>query len=282
MKPILKYPGAKWRLAPWIVERLPAHEGYCEPFFGSGAVFFNKPKSRIETINDIDGNIVRFFEVCRQWPNELAEALRLTPYARKEYESCRAFDVGDVEFARRFAVLCCMAFGAGGADDKTGWRNTTASCKNGGPDNPKLWRRMPELVVQAAERLRDAQIECRPAITVIEEYDGPEMLFYCDPPYLLETRSKHGPQYTHEMTEADHERLLDVLLAAHGMVLLSGYDNDLYRDKLRYWSCEKVATTGERAVRRVECLWINPAARERIARQMNIEEMLTMSERARE
>lgn len=274
MQPVLKYPGAKWRLAKWIIERMPEHEGYCEPFFGSGAVFFNKPKSRIETINDIDGNVVRFFQVCRNFPDALAEALYLTPWARMEYENCRGFDVGDVEFARRFAVLCCMAFGSVGADENTGWRNTTGSCNSGGPDNPKLWRRMPALVVQAAERLRDAQIECRPAVTVIKNFDGPEMLFYCDPPYLWETRTKHGPQYAHEMTDEDHVQLLDTLLAARGMVLLSGYDSELYREKLRGWSCEKVTTTGERAVRRTECLWINPAAQERITKQMTIQEVL--------
>lgn len=269
MEPILKYPGAKWRLAQWIIENMPPHEGYCEPFFGSGAVFFNKPKSRIETINDIDGNVVRFFEVCRQWPDELAEALQLTPYARREYENSLAFDVGDVEFARRFAIRCCMAYGPKYATEKNGWRNSTAAKIRGGPDNPKLWRRLPALVGQAAERLRDAQIECRPALDVIRTYDGPDMLFYCDPPYMAETLPGHDRQYLQDMSEEDHARLLDVLNEASGMVLLSGYDSDLYRDKLRDWRCEKEQTTAGRVARRMECLWINPAAEARMSKQLS-------------
>ena len=86
MKAIVKYPGAKWRLAPWIISHFPKHHSYLEPFFGSGAVFFNKPPSNIETINDLDGEVVNFFDCIRKDPERLARNLFLTPYSREVYE----------------------------------------------------------------------------------------------------------------------------------------------------------------------------------------------------
>lgn len=114
MDAILKYPGAKWRLSPWIIEHIPPHESYLEPFFGSGAVFFNKKKARIETINDLDGEVVNFFRVCRERPEELAAALSLTPWARDEREAAYITEENEdpVERARKFAVRCWMTFGA--------------------------------------------------------------------------------------------------------------------------------------------------------------------------
>lgn len=83
---MLKYPGSKWRIAEWIVSMMPEHKSYLEPFFGSGAVFFTKKPSRIETINDLDGEIVNLFRVIRERSEELERAVALTPYRRKEYE----------------------------------------------------------------------------------------------------------------------------------------------------------------------------------------------------
>ncbi len=82
MKPVLKYPGSKWRLAEWIVSLMPPHKSYLEPFFGSGAVFFKKPPSRIETINDLDGEIINLFRCIREQPEELMRAVAYTPYSR--------------------------------------------------------------------------------------------------------------------------------------------------------------------------------------------------------
>ncbi len=127
MKPILKYPGAKWRIAKWILAHMPQHEGYVEPFFGSGAVFFNKRPSRIETINDIDGEVVNFFRVCRARPNELADTIALTPYAREEKDSSvNAVCNDELESARLFAIRCWMTIGGAFATD-SGWRHHTGS-----------------------------------------------------------------------------------------------------------------------------------------------------------
>lgn len=264
MNPILKYPGAKWRLADWILSYMPPHEGYLEPFFGSGAVFFNKKPSRIETINDVDGAVVRFFRTCREKPDELAYAVSLTPWSRLEFlESDFRDGAGDdVEVARQFLVRCWMTFGAR-TRCKTGWRHTTGGKLNGGPDNPKLWRRLPDIIQQVSNRLMNAQIQNKTALDLVKEYSGPDLLIYADPPYMMDTRTLNGDQYRYEMTDQDHQNLLVALKETDAMVLLSGYDCELYRDMLTGWRVESVSTTAERGAIRTECLWINPAAQER-------------------
>lgn len=258
MYPVLKYPGAKWRIAEWIIEKMPPHIGYVEPYFGSGAVFFNKAKSQIETISDIDGSIVRFFKVCREQPEELAYALSLTPWSREEFLQSDFCDeqVSDVEAARQFAVRCWQTFGAR-VRCKTGWRHTTARSRNPGPDNPALWRRLPDVIFQVADRLMDAQIENRPAVEVIEHNNGDDILIYADPPYVKATRSLNGDQYKYEMTDSEHVRMLEALLKHTGTVMLSGYNCDMYNDMLTGWEKHAIRTTAERGVPREEVLWCN-------------------------
>lgn len=86
MKRILNYPGSKWKLARTIVDIMPPHETYIEPFFGSGAVFFNKPAAKVTTINDMDSRIINFFRVCRDNPDKLIEKVWFTPHSREEYQ----------------------------------------------------------------------------------------------------------------------------------------------------------------------------------------------------
>lgn len=260
--PILKYAGAKWRIADWIVAHMPPHISYLEPYFGSGAVFFNKAPSTIETINDIDDSVVNFFRVCRDFPDELAEAIELTPWSRTEYMNCehRSTDDADVERARKFAVDCWMAFG-GRIDQKTGWRHATGRGNSPGPNNAKLWNRIPQAVHQVAARLKDAHIECRPAIEVIRDYNGENILIYADPPYMRGTRSAHGNVYRHEMTDWDHEEMLAALKNHTGPVLISGYENELYRDMLTGWSHLTLGARTELGSARTETLWINRSAK---------------------
>lgn len=268
MTPILKYPGAKWRLAPWIIERMPPHIGYVEPFAGSCAVLLNKPMSRIETINDLDGEVVNFFRVCREYPAELAQVVNLTPWSREEHGVCvdqmrRNTNVDPVERARRFLVATWQTFGA--THGSRSWKVATGSVPQNGPDNAKLWCRLPNSIVEVAERLKLVQIEQRPAVDVLRRFNGPEVLVYADPPYVKGTRTAHGDQYRYEMNDNDHVELLDALNDHKGMVMLSGYDCEMYRDMLGDWRMETVSTVAERGVGRTECLWLNPRAAERTA-----------------
>lgn len=271
MNPTLKYPGAKWRTVDWIISHMPPHKSYLEPFFGSGAVLFNKIPAQYETINDIDGRVVQFFRTCREQPDALAEALSLTPWAREEFDAahdCMPWD-SEVERARKFAVRCWMSFG--GRPDKNGWSITTSASPNPGPCTTKIWHRMPDTVKAVAERLLDVQIDNVPAVDIIRRFNGPECLIYADPPYLRSTRTLNGDQYANEMSDADHEELLKALLDHNGIVMLSGYKSDMYMDMLRGW---RMVTHQERAnlgAPRTECLWINPHG---TYKQMTIEDVM--------
>lgn len=153
----LKYPGAKNRIAGWICGNIPAHDVYLEPFFGSGAVFFNKQPAKIETINDLDDNVVNYFKVIREKSDELISALRMTPYSREEYN--RSFDDmendSDVEMARKFAIKCWMGFGCSNLY-RNGFRSSQQSKS---PNTTKEWNEFPDRLLFVAERLKEAQIE---------------------------------------------------------------------------------------------------------------------------
>lgn len=260
MKTALKYPGSKSALAEQIIQQFPTHKVYLEPYFGSGAVFFKKPPSYMETINDLDGRIVNFFKVCRDYPDELAMAINLTPYARSEYESIKEDHAGEniketddpIENARRFAVRCNQSFG-GTTSAPVGWRHSKVST---GPNCPQLWIKIPKTIIEIAKRLKYAQIENKDAVKLIEDYKTSEVLIYADPPYLSDTRGKR--LYFYEMGSVnEHERLLLSLLSHPGSVILSGYDSDLYNDMLPDWSKIKMQAFDAIGKKRTEVLWLN-------------------------
>ncbi|MFC6545417.1 DNA adenine methylase [Cohnella cellulosilytica] len=118
---ILHYPGSKWAIADWIISHTPPHRVYLEPFFGSGAVFFTKPPSVVETINDINGEVVNLFRIMRERPIEFTRALSLTPYARDEYNAAHEATPDDLERARRFMIRCWQAIRPK-TNSISGWR----------------------------------------------------------------------------------------------------------------------------------------------------------------
>lgn len=151
MNAILKYPGAKWRIADWIIGYMPEHKVYLEPFFGSGAVFFKKRPSYLETINDIDGNIVNLFRVCRENPEELSRLISLTPFSREEFANCYQMEVEDpIERARRTLVRYHQSFGTCNSS-KNSWRNVQTY---GGPRCATMWNGLPEIIGECCERLK--------------------------------------------------------------------------------------------------------------------------------
>ena len=109
--------------------------------------------------------------------------------------------------------------------------------------------------MRAAERLRGVQIENRPALEVMERFNYPNVLVYLDPPYVLGTR--HGKQYRFEMDDGGHGDLLDVAVAHQGPVLISGYDNDLYNDRLKGWHREETVSYSQVCSKKREVLWMN-------------------------
>lgn len=258
---ILHYPGSKWRTADWIISHFPDHKTYCEPFFGSGAVLFSKPRSVIETINDLDRDVTNLFKVIRERPEELAYAIKFTPHSREEfylsYEECEE----ELERARRFVVRLWQGRG-GKTSHRTGWRSMI---EHNGPLPGKEWINFPDKIAAVAERLRGVQIENQCAMKVIERYNKKDVLFYADPPYLLSTRTTTS--YKHEMTNGQHTQLLDTLENHKGFVVLSGYANKLYDTKLQHWGRFTKRAVAEAGAKREEVLWVNPAAAEQLKRQ---------------
>lgn len=272
--------GGKVQLAPLIVSLLPDHATYVEACGGMGAVLFAKPPSKLEVFNDLDAGVVNFFRVLRD-PVQCAELQRLldlTPYARDELRAAVSRETGwdatddPVEIARRWFVMVQMSF-AGRVDRGVGWRFTTRPGHNPAASFRTAAARLPLFLA----RLARVQIERMDVRDLIRTYDGPDVCFYVDPPYVHATRNRESG-YRHELTDADHAELLELLCACQGKVLLSGYAHPCYAQALAGWECietriacsavgrtRRLGLKGNGAVygagqTRVECLWIKPNA----------------------
>jgi DNA adenine methylase len=272
--PPTSYHGAKARLAAWIASLLPPGRTYVEAFAGSAAVLFAKPPSPTEILNDLDGQVVNFFTVLRDHPDQLAQALRLTPYARGEYQHAAHHDDPDadeLERARRWFVRVNQSIShLAGRGRPSGW---AAAFNTNGADHAHKFAALTDRLEACAERLRRVHLEQRPAAEVIAKYAKPaaQAVVYCDPPYLASVRSpatkRAGLDYAVEYaTEAEHRQLAAVLCATPAAVLLSGYPSALYAELYEargWWRAERVVTrptsnvAGGRGALAVEAVWSN-------------------------
>ncbi|ACL59948.1 DNA adenine methylase [Methylobacterium nodulans] len=272
-RPVLRWHGGKWRLAPWIVRHFAPHRLYTEAFGGAASVLLRKPRSYAEIYNDLDDDVVNLFRVLRsERAPALIAALRATPFARAEFE--QAYEISDdpVEEARRLIVRLFMGFGSNGHNRRapTGFRSNGFRC---GTTPAQDWAGLPDALGLVIERLRGVVIEHREAAEVLAQHDSPESLHYVDPPYLPETRSLKNPydikyrggMYAHELTTEDHARLLDALRGLTGMVVLSGYPSPVYDAALPGWTRVERAAHADGARARTEVLWINPRAAARLS-----------------
>lgn len=254
MNAIFKYPGSKWSIAKWIISFFPEHHSYLEPFLGSGAVLFNKPRSNIETVNDLDGNVVNLFEWIKRDPEKLAYEIYWTPYSRQVYnEAFEGIPEDSLQKAVNFYIRLNMGQGFRTNGRRVSWKEDVQGREKAYA--AKAWVELPENIMQAAERLQGVQIEQRPAVELIQRFNYKNVLIYGDPPYVLHTR--HGKQYRYEMDDADHNDLLDVLMVHKGPVVLSGYDNDLYNDRLKGWHKEETVSYSQVHSKKKEVLWMN-------------------------
>lgn len=266
MKAIMKYPGSKWSIANWIINHFPEHHSYLEAFFGSGAVLFNKPRSNIETVNDLDGNVVNLFEWIKKDPERLAHEIYYTPYARQVYDDAFATVPEDsFERAVNFYIRLNMGHGFRTSGEKVGWKNNVQGREKAYASQD--WCNLPEKIIQAAERLRGVQIENKPAVELIKRFNYKNVLVYLDPPYVFSTR--HGKQYRCEMDDFEHDELLDISLQHKGPVLISGYDCELYNKKLADWYREETTCYSQVCSKKKEVLWMNFEP----CRQMRIEDI---------
>jgi DNA adenine methylase len=253
--PPFAYYGGKTRLAARIVAAFPEHSHYVDVFGGSLAVLLAKPPARKETVNDLDRELIAFWTVLRNRPDELIRACALTPHSRIEH--ARAYQPAEDEVERARRVWVRLTQGRSGGLAPTGWKRFLD------PNGPRLsmpgylagyLTRMPT----AAARLARVSLECRPALEAIADYGThPDTLLYVDPPYL-----GVASPYRHRMPDQTaHGELAEALHACTAKVVLSGYPSALYEKLYAGWHRTTLTATTRRASRgnprRVEIFWAN-------------------------
>lgn len=253
--------GGKYSHLDWLLPLLPVSRQYCEPFGGSAAVLINRDPSLVETYNDIDGDLVNFFRVLRQHSDELQRLIALTPFSREEYAVALTDDAAEspVERARRFYVRARQTrTGLAQTASLGRWANCRNTSRAGMSGVVSRWLGGVEALSEIATRLSQVQIENRPALDVIDLYDDPDTLFYCDPPYVHETRGDSAA-YRFELDHADHVALAQKLQTIKGRAAVSGYRCEFMDTAFAGWRrfdtpphfCHSIKKE------RVESLWMN-------------------------
>ena len=259
------YYGAKLKIASKIIQLLPPHHAWVEGFCGSSALTLAKSPVPIEVINDADGQIVNLFKQLRNNADELCRAIALTPYAREEFELARfgkQDDLNPLERARRFLVATMMTVNATYGGQNCGFSFSQSYARQGKEARVNRWYNLPDRLKSVVERLRGVRIENRDACELLEMFaDRPATLVYLDPPYYV----KRELGYVIDANDFDfHSNLLAICRKARCMLLISGYENDLYSQLLRPedgWSKYVIEThtrdTNGKDYARTETLWMN-------------------------
>lgn len=264
---VLKYNGSKKRIYQWVKNFEPDHITYASVYGGGASEMFVREKSKYEVYNDIDGNVVNLFTQLRDNPRQLIRAIKLTPYSRVEFEKSKELEdcTSPLERARLFYVRCWM--GRGVNVKIPGFRKVVNQTV-GGHHPARLFAQIRHLY-KAAARFRGIVIEQLDAIDLIQQYDSVDTYFYLDPTYLPETRNNKN-LYEYEMAADDHIELAKTLNNIKGMAIISGYESDLYRELFtdRGWSIRRKDQNTHTGEKKIECIWINPAA---IKRQKQME-----------
>jgi DNA adenine methylase len=258
VKPPVPYFGSKARVADWIVSLLPDHDHYVEPYAGGLSVLLAKPPARMETVSDLDGELMTFWRVLRDRPTELIRACALTPHSRAELAATWDPTTDELELARR--IWSRLAQGRSGTLRNTGWRHYIDPAGSV-TSMPGYLDAYVDRLAAAAERLHSVSLEALPALDLITRYGArPGVLLYVDPPYLGTTRG-WGNNYRCEMrTETEHRDLAAALTGCRAAVVLSGYHSLLYDELYAGWHrYERPTMTGNATTdrARTEVLWAN-------------------------
>lgn len=286
----IKWHGGKYYLRKWIIGLMPPHLHYVEPFFGGGGILLARDPERnwmatvnekltaalqgcSEVANDIHGELINFWRVLQNADDFEAfrRRIEMTPFSEAEFDDALenqptevTENLGNadrrVERAVRFFILARQSRQGLMKDFATLSRNRTRSRMN---EQVSAWLNVVEGLPDVHSRLRNVVILNQSACDVIRKQDGEHTLFYCDPPYVHETRSSTG-QYAFEMSLEQHRELLEILSGIEGKFMLSGYQCDLYREweQRRGWNrheflIDNKAASGKVKETKTECLWCN-------------------------
>lgn len=276
--------GGKGNMIAKLLPLVPPHRTYVEPFCGAASMLFAKPVAEVETINDIDSGVAGFFRVLRDHHEEFMRLARLSEYWRELWRECKAEwknEPDPVRRAWRWWVVAATSF-SGNWGSSLSTSVTLCRCGMASTCN-SLQTRVEDVLPLCIERLRRVQVENADALTVIRRYCTEDGFCYCDPPYVGETRC-NGEVYKHEAMGTDfHAELVEVLLAAPGAVMLSGYAHPVYDPLVEAgWkrhdfetACHAAAKTRKTGLlgagsalakqARTETVWLNTTCVERLA-----------------
>lgn len=263
-KPPFGYYGAKQRIASSIINLFPPHNAWVEVFCGSSAITLAKKPALIEVINDLDNNIVNVFKQLRGNKSNLIEAIELTPYAREEFERVKIVDKSDsaLERARKFLIVSMMTVNATVGDPKCGFSVSMSYSREGKEARVNRWNNLPERITKVVDRLKNIRIENKDAREIVKMFsDRPATLMYLDPPYYVD----RSHNYVVDAKEkAFHEELLELCCKSKTMIIISHYENHLYRKVLNNstgWISKTIKThtrdTSGKDFERNEILWMN-------------------------
>ena len=265
----LKYPGGKAYLADKIVALMPPHVHYVEPYFGGGSVLLGKsPAGTSEVANDLDGDLTNFWRVLQDEHlfGQLRRRLEATPFSEPEWRAAAEELVRSADpVARAWAYFVRCRQSMMGMGD-TFAPLSRRRVRRGMNEQASAWLGAVEGLGKVHERLKRVVVLNRDALDVIRGQDGPDTLFYLDPPYLHETRES-TELYANEMSPEQHRELLDVLATLEGTFLLSGYRSALYdgyaerHGWVRHdFPVDNKMGTGDTKRQMVECVWTNAPA----------------------
>lgn len=267
-RPVLKYNGGKFLLAPWIISHFPPHTSFVDLFGGGGNILLRKQRSTFEYYNDIDKRVVNFFDQLNEHKLELIRRIKYTPYSRIVFERTkRANQSSGIEGALNFYINCWMSM----VQNKSGgtFRARGNIGYEDGRYNPAgMWSDISPLFA-AAERFRGVHIECLDYRKIVAKLDHSQTLIYADPPYLGLTRYCQAMYEKEITTPLDHARIALNLRNLKSMVIISGYDSRLYKRLYEEYGWLKVSkeTRDNKRNLRTECLWINPVAQENFSQR---------------
>lgn len=269
MKPPIRWFGSKVRLARRLADLLPEHRHYVKVFAGSAAVLFAKPRSRMETLNDVDQRIVNLFTLLRD-PDaaaQLARLVALTPYSRAEFETWRdGTTTGDpLEDARRFMVTAHMSIGTHGE----GWSYCVGRTH---ATRAARWVGVPDRIMAAVTRLVGVQIDSVDWRQCVDRYDTEGVCLFLDPPYHHEVRPNSTTAYDHEMSDDDHTELVARLIGLeNAKAVVTHYPHPTYNALTDAgWTSIDFAAWSDnanarRSEQRTERVWLSPGAHRQMA-----------------
>ena len=262
--PPFGYFGSKNKIAFKLCKKLPPHNCWVEAFCGSASLTLAKPPAPIEVINDIDNEIINVFKQLRENSIELRRMIKLTPYARKEFENSREDSSGDSELekARKFLIKAMMAINGVFGEQRGGFSYSQSYSRNGRDARVNRWYNLPERLENVVERLRSVRIENRDGKELLDMFiNRPATLVYLDPPYL----GNRTKGYNNDLNDEEyHKELLQLANEAKCMIFISGYENGLYKKLLtedKGWKKKSISTATKdsngNSHKRIEVVWMN-------------------------